>query len=288
MLRSAVLVAALSLSMAGVAHAGLFSDDEAHKKIDDLQKQTVAQMQAMETRMAKMESQLSGQGLVDLLNQLEVLKTELNKLRGQLEVQTHELETTQKRQKDLYADLDARLRNLERPGSANAAVPAPAAPIPTAKQAATPPATSADKAVETGAKVAAPQSAPGTEVVESKAYDAALSLFKVGNFQGAIAGFQNFLKSYPTSGLAPSAQYWIGNAHFAQRDYKSALEAQRKLLAIYPNSQKVPDAMLNMASCQTELNDTASARKTLEELVAKYPLSSAAELAQKRLGNAKK
>jgi regulator of replication initiation timing len=100
MLRSAVLVAALSLSMAGVAHAGLFSDDEAHKKIDDLQKQTVAQMQAMETRMAKMESQLSGQGLVDLLNQLEVLKTELNKLRGQLEVQTHELETTQKRRKD--------------------------------------------------------------------------------------------------------------------------------------------------------------------------------------------
>ncbi len=285
MLRSAVLVAALSLSMAGVAHAGLFSDDEAHKKIDDLQKQTVAQMQAMETRMAKMESQLSGQGLVDLLNQLEVLKTELNKLRGQLEVQTHELETTQKRQKDLYADLDARLRNLERPGSANVV---PAAPIPAAKQAATPPATSADKAVETGAKVAAPQSATGTEVVESKTYDAALSLFKVGNFQGAIAGFQNFLKSYPTSGLAPSAQYWIGNAHFAQRDYKSALEAQRKLLAIYPNSQKVPDAMLNMASCQTELNDTASARKTLEDLVAKYPLSGAAELAQKRLGNAKK
>lgn len=284
MLRSTALVVALSLSMAGVAHAGLFSDDEAHRKIDELQKQTAKQMQSTEARMAKMESQLSGQGLVDLLNQLEVLKTELNKLRGQLEEQTHELETTQKRQKDLYADLDARLRNLERPGLANAVVPTPAA-----KQAMTPSAASADKAVETGAKVASPQSAPGTDqVVESKAYEAALSLFKVGNFQGAIAGFQNFLKSYPTSGLAPSAQYWIGNAYFAQRDYKTALEAQRKLLAVYPNSQKVPDAMLNMASCQTELNDTASARKTLEELVAKYPLSSAAELAQKRLGSAKK
>lgn len=273
MVRNAALVVALSLGMAGVAHAGLFSDDEAHRKIDELQKQTTQQTQGMEARMAKMESQLTGQGMVELLNQLEALKADLNKLRGQMEVQTHELETTQKRQKDLYADLDARLRNLERPGSANAAVAAPAA-----KQATSP--ATGEKAV-----VAQPTA---DQAEESRAYDAALNQFKVGNYQGAIAGFQNFLKSYPTSGSAPSAQYWIGNSYFAQRDFKAALEAQRKLLATYPNSQKVPDAMLNMASSQTELKDTAGARKTLEELVAKYPVSGAAELAQKRLANSKK
>jgi len=112
-------------------------------------------------------------------------------------------------------------------------------------------------------------------------------LFKVGNYQGAIASFQNFLKSYPTSGSAPSAQYWVGNSYFAQRDYKAALEAQRKLLATYPNSQKVPDAMLNMASSQTELKDMAGARKTLEDLVAKYPVSGAAELARNASPTAK-
>lgn len=262
MVRNAALVVALSLGMAGVAHAGLFSDDEAHKKIDELQKQTAQQTQGMDARMAKMEAQLTGQGMVDMLNQLETLKADLNKLRGQLEVQAHELETIQKRQKDLYADLDARLRNLEKPGSANAAG-------------------------ATGDKAATAQPA-ADQAEESKAYDAALNLFKAGNYQGAIAGFQNFLKSSPTSGSAPSAQYWIGNSYFAQRDFKAALEAQRKLLATYPNSQKVPDAMLNMASCQAELKDKAGARKTLEELVAKYPVTGAAELAQKRLANSKK
>lgn len=275
MVRNAALVVALSLGMAGVAHAGLFSDDEAHKKIDELQKQTAQQMQGMDARMAKMESQITSQGLVDMLNQLEALKADLNKLRGQMEVQTHELETTQKRQKDLYADLDARLRNLEHPGSANATGAAPAV-----KPAASPSPATGDKAA-----TAQPAAA---DADESRTYDAALNLFKVGNYQGAIAGFQNFLKSYPTSGSAASAQYWIGNSYFAQRDYKAALEAQRKLLAIYPNSQKVPDAMLNMASSQTELKDLAGARKTLEELVAKYPVSGAAELAQKRLANSKK
>lgn len=270
MVRNTALACALLLGMAGVAHAGLFSDDEARKKVDELQKQTTA----METRMAKMESQLTGQGMVDLLNQLEALKADLNKLRGQLEVQTHELETTQKRQKDLYADLDARLRNIEKPGAANAAAVAP----PAAQQAS--PQSASAKGVA--------QAAPAADQAESAPYDAALNLFKVGNYQGAIAGFQNFLKSYPTSGLAASAQYWIGNSYFAQRDYKAARDAQRKLLEIYPNSQKVPDAMLNLASCQTELGETAAARKTLEELVAKYPVSSAAELAQKRLGNSKK
>lgn len=269
-MRKAIL--ALSLAMAGVAHAGLFSDDEAHKKIGDLQKQTTQQFQGVDARVAKLEAQLASQGLVDLLNQVEALKTDLNKLRGQLEVQTHDLETIQKRQKDLYADLDARLRNLERPGSAAVAPPAPAA-----------------AAVSSTAKGAAqPAIVPAADsAAESRSYDAALGQFKVGNYQGAIAGFQNFLKAYPSSGLAPSAQYWVGNSHFAQRDYKSALEAQRKLIAVYSNSQKVPDAMLNIASCQSELGDATGARKTLEELVAKYPVSDAAERAQKRLASTK-
>lgn len=122
MVRNTALALALLWGTAGVAYAGLFSDDEAHRKIDELKRQSAQQIQGMDERMAKMESQLTGQGMVDMLNQLETLKTDLNKLRGQLEVQMHELETTQKRQKDLYADLDTRLRNLEVPGSANAAV----------------------------------------------------------------------------------------------------------------------------------------------------------------------
>ena len=70
---------------------------------------------------------------------------------------------------------------------------------------------------------------------EAKAYEAALNQFKLGNYPLAISAFQGFLVTYPSSKLAPSAQYWIGNAHFAQRDYKQAVAAQQKVLAAWPD-----------------------------------------------------
>ena len=119
---------------------------------------------------------------------------------------------------------------------------------------------------------------------EQRAYDAALDQFKRGDFQGAITGFTAFVKTSPKSALAPSAQYWIGNAHFARKDYKAAIASQRQLLLAWPDSPKIPDALLNVASAQSELGDNAAARRTLEELIGKFPQSDAAAKAKQRLG----
>ncbi len=120
---------------------------------------------------------------------------------------------------------------------------------------------------------------------EQRAYDAALDQFKRGDYQGAITGFTAFVKTYPRSPLASSAQYWIGNAQFARKDYRAAIASQRQLLlAAWPDSPKVPDALLNIASAQSELGDNAAARRTLEELIGKYPQSEAAAKAKQRLG----
>jgi peptidoglycan-associated lipoprotein len=93
-----------------------------------------------------------------------------------------------------------------------------------------------------------------------------------------------FVRTHARSPLAPSAQYWLGNAQFAKRDFRSAITAQRMLIQVYPDSAKVPDALLNISSAQAELNDNAAARRTLEELIAKYPTSEAAGKARQRLG----
>jgi len=272
MLRKYALLLVVLLNGAGIAHAGLFTDDEAQQKIGTLQQQ----VQTLEARLSRLESLVQSQGMVDLLSQLDALKGDVAKLRGQMEVQTHEIEGTQKRQKDFYVDLDTRVRRLESAGPV--VVPSPA----------TAPVTGATS--KKGAAAATPAPVPGNvadPALEGSAYETALGQFKVGNYQGAIAGFQEFLKNYPNGNLASSAQYWIGNAYFALRDFRASISAQQKLLSQYPNSQKVPDAMLNIASSQQELGDSASARKTLEELVTQYPISPAAELAQKRLGNLK-
>jgi tol-pal system protein YbgF len=121
-------------------------------------------------------------------------------------------------------------------------------------------------------------------VAEQRAYDAALDQFKRGDYAGAINAFGAFVKTYPRSPLASSAQYWVGNAQYARRDYKSAIVTQRQLLQAYPDSTKAPDALLNIASAQADLNDNGAARRTLEELIRSYPQSEAATKARQRLG----
>lgn len=264
--------AALAVLLLGISQwsaAGLFSDDEAHKKIADQQKV----IQALETRLAVLDGQVQTQtkGLMDLLAQLDTLKSELSRLQGQNEVYAHDIEATQKRQRDLYVDLDGRLRKLERAAVEGEKPAAPAAPGADAPPA--PP-------VAAAPPVAPPPPALGDE---SKAYEAALNQFKVGNYQGAITSFSQFIAAFPASSLASSAQYWVGNSHFNLRDYKAAIAAQQKLIAQYPTSSKVPDALLNIASCQQGLGEMNAARRTLEELVAKHPISNAADIAKKRL-----
>jgi tol-pal system protein YbgF len=279
--------------------AGVFDDEEARRQIA-VQKASIGEVrsqgQALESRVVKLEDLLNNQPLLELHSQIEALRLDMNKLQGQIEVLVNENESSQKRQRDFYIDLDSRLRRIEQqPGepeasgsaaseSAEAAAehgapsmePEPAAEAPAAATAAT----VVSSAASTPAKGMSSASAKN---VESDAYEAAYSLFKAGSYQDAISRFNKFLKTYPGSSFAPSAHYWIGNSYYALRDFKSAISAQEKLIKTYPDSAKAPDAMLNIASSQQEMNKKPAARKTLETLMAKYPGSEAADKAKRRL-----
>ncbi len=252
------LIALACLAWAGTASAGLLSDDEARSSAQ----QALTRVQAVEDSLAQQQ-----QGRLDLLQQIEQLKQEVAQLRGQAEVLTNDLENTQKRQKDFYVDLDTRMRRLEGGGAVAASAVA-----------------ASDNAGKDGKNAVLTSTDPAQE---AKAYETALGQFKVGNYAGAVVSFQGFMTTYPKSGLAPSAQYWIGNSYFSLRDFKSAVREQQKLISNWPDSEKVPDALLNIASSQQELGQDKAARKTLETLVSKYPLSPAAEKAKARLDKTK-
>jgi tol-pal system protein YbgF len=266
----------LFTAIGATAHAGMFDDDEARKqiaaerkRIDDVK----AQQQAVDARLNKMEEAFKSQGLLDLFTQIEALKVEINKLRGQIEVLNNNVENTAKRQSDMYLDLDTRVRRFEQQGGPSPATEAPAGSVP--------PAAAASGAPATGSAPAAVANVDGG--AETRTYEAAQGQRRVGNYQGAIVAFQNFIKQYPKSNLAPRAQYWIGDSYFNLRDFKLAIGSQQTLLRTYPDSPTVPDAMLNIASSQIEMGETAVGRRTLEELVAKFPVSEAAEKAKRRI-----
>ena len=264
------LAAAAFAAAAGLAHAGLFDDDEARKRIEDMR--AAQEKSAKETgdRLARIEESIRNIGVVELLRQIETLNAEIARLRGANEVLANQVEQVQKRQRDFYLDLDSRLKRVEG---------VPAAQPAGAPDAAAPPAVAAaDPAA------AAPKPPSKEEQArEVKAYDAASGLFRRNDFASAAEAFRAFLKDFPQSALAPNATYWIGICQAALKDYKGALATQEGLISRFPQSPKAPDALLAIAAMQAEQGDQGSARNTLEDIIARYPASEAAGKARTRL-----
>src|SRR5689334_11114881 len=228
-LQRGLLIGLLVVAGTEVAHAALFDDEEARRRIEATNQRLAVMQRQIDDRLLFLEQQAKSGGLADLATQIQLLQGDMAKLRGQIEVVTYELEQSQKRQRDLYVDLDTRLRKMEAAAasaaeSANAANAANAANPPNAASGGTPAAGNATVVAPPAAPVAAPPTtvaaAPPVRnstdgVAEQRAYDAALDLFKRGDYQGAITGFGSFIKTYPRSPLASSAQFWIGNAQYA-------------------------------------------------------------------------
>jgi tol-pal system protein YbgF len=253
------LLAAAVLGWAGAASAQLFTDTEMRRRVDDLRQELQANQQRIDARLATIESSaVERRAILDLAGQIEALRADIARSRGQIEVILNQLENSDKRQKDFYVDIDTRLRRLEQVKEQAAAVPEK------------PPAD-------------APPSA-----AENKVYEAALNQFKLGNYSAAISTLQGLMVTYPDSKLAPNAQYWIGMGYSGQRDYKNAIAAHQKVIAAWPADPKAADAMLSIASSQEAMGDRAASQKTLQNVMAKYPGSQAAANAKLRLAQASK
>jgi tol-pal system protein YbgF len=230
------------------SHAGILDDNEARKAILDLR----AKIDTLSRDVnARIDTKADKSGALEMVNQNEQTTAEIAKLRGQLEVLSNDITTMQKRQKDFYTDLDARIRKLE------------------------------PRQVTIDGQEAA------VAAEEQNSYDGAMSTFKARDYKGAAAQLGEFVRRYPQSGYASNAQYWLGNAYYAQGDCKKAIAAQQVVTATWPDSAKAPDAMLNIGTCYAELKDKKSATKALKELIAKYPDSASAQAAKDRLPSLK-
>lgn len=248
---------ALLLLTFGTAVAGLFDDEEARRAILDLRqrietlRQESDQKLAEETRRATEEAAQLRRSLADLQNQLEASRAEIAKLRGQDEQMARDLSDVQRKQKDAGQTVEDRLSKLE-----------PA------------------RVTSDGREFLA-------QPAEKRDFEAALAIFRRGEFSAAQAAFVDFVNRYGQSGYRPSALFWLGNAQYATKDYKEAQANFRMLVQQTPDHIRVPEALLAIANCQLEMKDTKAARKTLEELVSGHPGTEAAAAGKDRLARFK-
>lgn len=246
---SIALAVSLLCALPLQAQASIFPDNEARKAILELRTQLESVSKRLDDLESRTDAKTDKTTALGLAGENEQLRQEIARLRGQVEVLANNLATEQRRNKDFYVDLDNRMRKME------------------------------------------PQrvTVDGREFEissdEQKSYDAALALFKAGDYKAAGGAFNQFVQRYPASGYAPSAYYWLGNTHYVQGDYRSALKAHEAVIQNYPDNPKVPEAMLSIASSYTELKDNAAARKMLETLTARFPNTEAADTAKRRLAS---
>ena len=181
--------------------------------------------------------------LLDLQGQIESMRSDMARMTGQNEQLTRTVSELQQRQ----TDIDDRMKKSE-----------------------------PSKVTVDGREFSAnPQ--------EKADFDAALGVFRSGQFAQAQTSFADFVKRYPQSGYNASALFWLGNAQYATRNYNEAIANFRSMLSLAPDHAKAPEAVLSIANCQIELKDTKAARRTLEDLTKAYPQSEAAQAGRERL-----
>jgi tol-pal system protein YbgF len=237
------------------AQAGLFDDDEARKAILDLRGKFEAQtrdFQAKDAELANRTEQLEQtiKGILLLQNQLQLLRDDIARLRGQVEVQNNEIAKFQKTvldQRELIAATDNKFKKFE------------------------------PQNIQVDGRTFA------VETNEKRRFDSAIGLIRAGDFKSALASLSQFQIAYPESGYMPSVQYWIGSSHYALKDYKSAVTTLQALVNAQPDFSRSPEALFTMGLAQIESGDRRAGRRTLEIVTERYGDTPVGQSAKERL-----
>jgi len=211
----------------------------------------VIRLDELERRLELIERKLDNQGLVQLTQQVGTLERRSDQLLGEAETLRHDAEDTATRQRQLYADLDARLQSLEGGGG---------------------------RGVLDGGSLG-PGQLPVPGGSDRDNYQVAFELLKEERYDLAATAFRQFLVAFPESQLADNAQYWLAESYYASDKFVLALKDFEVVINGHPRSRKVPDALLKMGYCNYNLKRWEAARATLTRVQADYPETTAARLA---------
>jgi tol-pal system protein YbgF len=176
-------------------------------------------------------------------------------------------------------DITDRLGEMqERLQAGTFVTPAPAASLPPAPGAPSDeqPATAALP----GAAAPAPTSPPPAP---RELYSQAYADYARGNYDLAISGFEEYLRTYPNTEFSDNAQYWIGECLYGKQMYSEAIEAWNLLFRDFPSSDKLPDARFKKGLALERLGRRSQALVEYRYVVDRYPNSEAGRKAREKL-----
>ena len=224
--------------------------------------------------------------IFEVLGRLEQLQSEVQQLRGVVEEQSQTIAELQRKQGNMYSDLDERIQLLSSANQPAAAATDAAQATPAAVVEANASASQAAPAVAEPVVESKPAETPATaapKASEKERYQEAYDTLRNGHNAQAISMFEALQNDFPAGEYSDNAQYWLGEAYKINRDYDKARAAFSKVINQYPNSPKVPDSLLKLGYIEFDQQNLAKARDYLTRVTTNYAETTAAHLAAKKL-----
>ena len=272
----------------------LFEDEGARKKLNEIQDQLNALQSSIEFQLNEKFTNFEKSNKVDpkLINSLSerinTLFDDLSKLRGEVEVLTYALQTSEERQKVLYKELNERLQKIEDSAlkienNVNTAESSPTNQPLTQNNLII----QEEEVLPEIAPEPIPQAADLPPLVdkniEYQEFEDAKKLITATKYKEAFDALDKFVVNYPSSELLPEAKYNLGYTQFALRNYKAAINTFNKIVLEYPDNPIAPNSLYQVSNSQIQLTRITKAKQTLRTLIKKYPNADIIPSAKKRL-----
>ena len=240
----------------------------------------------LEARLARVERLFDGGVLVQMLEEIEALRAEVQGLRGEIEVHSKTVSHLEARQRDLYLGVDQRLLRLEVPGAGTAGVDAASVPgsSPLAEAEAEPGAPAAETqeilaiAVLPPAGSSAPAEAtdsarsagplPGSPTAEESAAPE-----PVGEAEPAAAVEEVVEEVVEVDPVREQQDYQAAFSLLKSGRYDDATKAFRNFLVTYPGGDFVDNAHYWLGETYYVTRQFEAALREFEGLVAHFPQS---------------
>ncbi|KFI06790.1 tol-pal system protein YbgF [Massilia sp. BSC265] len=235
-LRHAAAAFVLSACLPLQASGGLLDDEEARKAILALSAKVDSKLRDIDANMRELHARIDTKGDriigLDMLNQHEQTMRELASLRGQIEVLTNEIANARKNQKDLYADLDARIRKFESRQEAAETAPTEKKSYDTAMNALR----AGDYKDAAGKLHAFLRLFPDSDYAADARYWLGNSYFAHGDYKKAIVAHEDMVARHADSASVPDAMLNIAASYSQLNDKKNATKSLRRVILTYAGS----------------------------------------------------
>ncbi|HYO82558.1 MAG TPA: tetratricopeptide repeat protein [Bryobacteraceae bacterium] len=225
------------------------STDEKLVRLTTLVEQALQSSTKANTSLAVLESGLRDRLSQQLAAPITGVTTRVDQMSTDLQAVREAVTDTSERIGKLQAQLveiSNTMRTLQAPPAPPPAAGAAGGPSPTAS--------------------AAPAGLSPTQL-----YESALKDRSSGNLDLARQGFEEYLKWFASTDLAPNAQFYIGQIHYDKSEFQPAISAFDAVLERFPENNKTSDAMYMKGMALLRSGERTKAAQEFLTVIQKFP-----------------